>query len=391
MSDIAAPAPFAPRTRQGATFLEELLHPAARPQPQPSRRCVAVVGTGCWGKDLVRTFAGLGALRAVCDSDPTALAALPNGTVKHYSRFEDCLADPEITAVAIATPVVSHFELARAALMSGKDVFVEKPLALTARDGRALVVLAAASNRILMTGNALRYDPGIGRLKEMIDGGELGRVEYIYSSCLSVDQQRAEESILWSLAPYEVSIILGLLAEMPESVSCHGGDYVGSGVSDVTISQYAFAGGVRAQVFVSRLRPFREQRLVVVGSEKMAVFDLGAASRLVTYPRREGQGQLTTRENSGAEPVPVESVEPMEAECRTFIESVETRQPPATDGRSDLRELEVLDACIRSLSSDGLRTAVRPPADNHARAVLLHGIWEQHEQPAHAGTSCATA
>ncbi len=381
------------RTRQDARLLDAPASSclATDSQPPAIRRRVAVIGTGSWGKELVRTFAELGALRAVCDSDPDRLAAMPNGTVKHYGRMEDCLADPEISAVAIATPVVSHSELARLALLSGKDVLVEKPLALNARDGRALVVLAAASDRILMVGNALRYDPAICRLKDMVDGGELGSVEYICSARMSVDPQRAEESIVWSLAPYEVSVILGLLGEMPVAVSCQGGDYVGRGVSDVTISQYAFAGGVRAQVFVSRLRPFREKRLVVVGSERIAVYDETAPDRLSTYPRRDVPGYLPTTAEAPVEPVPVDTEEPMKAECQAFVRSLETRQPTVTDGRVEVRELEVSDACVRSLSHDGMRTVIRPPAHIRFHRTVPARFRNKHEQPASAGSITAPA
>jgi UDP-2-acetamido-3-amino-2,3-dideoxy-glucuronate N-acetyltransferase len=331
------------------------------------RRRVAVIGTGSWGRELVRTFAELGALRAVCDSDPARLAVQPNGTVKHYGRVEDCLRDTDVSAVAIATPAVSHFELVRSALQAGKDVFVEKPLALTVRDGQELVRHATNSNRILMVGNVLRFHPAVGKLKDMIDAGVLGRVEYICSSRPSIDRLRAEENILWSFGPHEVSVILGLLGELPTAASCQGGDYVGRGVSDVTISQFQFAGGVRAQVFVSQLRPLKEQRLVVVGSEKMAVFDESAPDRLVTYPRRDWKYPVPTAEEAPGEPVPIVVTEPMKTECEAFLASLDSRLPPAGDGSEEIQVLEVLDACERSLSNDGTRIVVQSPVRSQHR------------------------
>ena len=355
------------------------------------QRRVAVVGTGCWGKDLVRTFAELGALRAVCDSDPARLALQPNGTVKHYGRVEDCLHDPEVSAVAIATPVVSHFELVRSALQAGKDVFVEKPMALSVRDGQELVRFATNSNRILMIGNILRFHPAVGTLKDMIEAGELGRVEYICSSRPSIDRLRVEENILWSFAPHEVSVILDLLDELPIAASCQGGDYVGRGVSDVTISQFLFAGGVRAQVFVSRLRPFKEQRLVVVGSDKMAVFDEAAPDRLVTYPRRDWKHPVPTTEEAPGEPVPIGATEPMKAECLEFIASLDARRPPITDGSEELRVLEVLDACERSLSNDGMRTMVQPQIHGRLHHQRHGRLRNNQERPVLAGTMGAPA
>ena len=351
-----------------------------------SQRRVAVIGTGSWGRELVRTFAELGSLRAVCDSDAARLAVQPNGTVKHYSRVEDCLRDPNVSAVAIATPAVSHFELVRSALQAGKDVFVEKPLALTVRDGRELVEYAANANRILMVGNALRFHPAVARLKDMIDSGELGRVEYICSSRPSIDRLRAEENILWSFAPHEVSVILGLLGELPITASCQGGDYVGRGVSDVTISQFQFAGGIRAQVFVSRLRPLKEQRLVVVGSDKMAVFDESAPDRLVTYSRRDWKYPVPTAEEAPGEPVPVDSAEPMKVECQAFLASLDTRQKPTSDGSDELSALEVLDACERSLSNDGMRVTVQPLNSNHLHHQRQRSFYRNDLEPAEAGS-----
>ena len=364
------------------------------PQSDPltaGQRRVAVIGTGCWGKELVRTFAELGALRAVCDSDAARLAVQPNGTVKHYGRVEDCLRDTNVSAVAIATPAVSHFEMVRSALQAGKDVFVEKPLALSVRDGQELVRYATNSNRILMVGNVLRFHPAVGKLKDMIDAGELGRVEYVCSSRPSIDLLRAEESILWSFAPHEVAVILALLGELPTAASCQGGDYVGRGVSDVTMSQFQFAGGVRAQVFVSRLRPFKEQRLVVVGSDKMAVFDESAPDRLVIYPRRDWKYPVPMAEEVPGEPVPIDAAEPMRVECQAFLASLDSRRTPVSDGSEELRVLEVLDACERSLSEDGMRTIVKPSSSNRLHHPGYSRFRNKELQPASAGMVGAPA
>ena len=317
-------------------------------------RNVAVVGTGYWGKNLVRTFDNLGVLRVVCDTDQSHLDALKISADVKRGGVEDCLRDPKIRAVAIATPAVSHFEMARAALEAGKDVFVEKPLALTVRDGQELVKLAVDTKRIMMVGHILRYHPAVCKLKAMVDAGELGKVEYIYSNRLSIGKLRTEENILWSFAPHDISVMLGLLGEMPIAASCQGGDYLSRGVCDVTVSQFTFPGGVRAHVFVSWLHPFKEQRLVVVGSDKMAVFDDTVQNKLVTYPHKvEWKNRVPTAVKAEVEFVPIETTEPLKAECLAFLESLETRKPPVTDGPEGLRVLQVLDACQRSLSSGG--------------------------------------
>ena len=325
-------------------------------------RNLAVVGAGYWGKNLVRTFDTLGVLRAVCDTDPARLDALKTASeVKRCCRVDDCLKDPEITAVAIAAPAVAHFELVKAALAAGKDVFVEKPLALTVEDGEELVKLAAAAKRILMVGHILRYHPAVSRLKQMVDGGELGKVEYIYSNRLSIGKLRTEENILWSFAPHDVSVILGLLGEMPVAASCQGGDYLSRGVCDVTVSQFTFPSDVRAHIFVSWLHPFKEQRLVVIGSDKMAVFEDTAKDKLVTYPHKvEWKNRIPTAVKAEAQVVPIEATEPLKAECQAFLESLATRTPPLTDAPEGLRVLRVLDACQRSLSTDGARITFNP-------------------------------
>jgi UDP-2-acetamido-3-amino-2,3-dideoxy-glucuronate N-acetyltransferase len=326
-----------------------------------AERHVAVIGAGRWGKELVRAFDSLGVLRVVCDADAARLDALVTSAgVKRCCHVEECLRSSEVDAVAIAAPASIHYELVRSALDAGKDVMVEMPLALSARDGQELADSAATTNRVLMAGNVLRYHPAVCKLKELIDTGEMGRVEYVCSNRLNVDPLRVEENILWSFAPHEVSVILSLLGEMPVAVSCQGGDYVGRGVSDVTVSQLVFAGGVRAQIFVSRLRPFKENWLVVVGSDKMAVFDEAAQPTLVTYPRGDWNGSGPSMVEASGDPVPIDATEPITAECLAFLESLSTRRPPVTDGPEELRVLEVLDACERSMANDGMRTMVQP-------------------------------
>jgi UDP-2-acetamido-3-amino-2,3-dideoxy-glucuronate N-acetyltransferase len=306
---------------------------------------VAVVGTGAWGRNLVRTFNSLGALAAVCDPNPERLAAAPEG-VRRCEGLAEILGDDSVRAVAVATPAATHHEIARAALEAGKDVFVEKPLALEVAQGRELAKLARARGLVLMVGHILRYHPAVTRLAAMLEAGELGRVEYVYSNRLNIGKLRTEENILWSFAPHDISILLGLLGETPDQVACQGGDYLSHGVSDVTVSQFAFPGGVRAHIFVSWLHPFKEQRLVVVGSEKMAVFDDTAEQKLVTYSHRvEWKNRVPTAVRAAAEPVAIDDTEPLKAECRHFLECLETRAAPLTDGAEGLRVLEVLDAC----------------------------------------------
>ncbi|MCS6919353.1 MAG: Gfo/Idh/MocA family oxidoreductase, partial [Fimbriimonadales bacterium] len=235
---------------------------------------VAVVGHGYWGKNLARNFFQLGALAVVCDSDPSCCSAV----VEQYPGVEfvsDCYAVfscDDIHAVAIATPAATHYEMVKRALQAGKDVFVEKPLALTVAQGAELVQLARAQGRILMVGHLLRYHPAVKQLKRLIDGGALGKLYYLYSNRLNLGRFRTEENILWSFAPHDVSVMLYLLNEMPERVAAQGGNYLHTHIADTTITTLAFPSGVQAHIFVSWLHPYKEHRLVVVGSDGMAIF-----------------------------------------------------------------------------------------------------------------------
>jgi len=315
---------------------------------------VAVIGCGYWGKNLVRNFAQLGALRLVCD---TAEAARQMATELTPSCAT--IADPagvwesSVAGVVIATPAETHYALTKQALLADKDVLCEKPLALTYEQGAELVWLAESKGRILMVGHVLEYHPGIKRLLELVRGEELGKIHYIYSSRLSLGKVRREENILWSFAPHDIAVILRLMGSLPFQVVACGGSYLQPNIADVTVTHLLFDNGVRAHIYVSWLHPFKEQRLVVIGSHKMASFD-DVAKRLVLYDQR-----VDLREG---EPIPVKgngeevffsSDEPLRLECQAFLSAIETRQPPLTDGTSGLRVLKVLQAAQRSLVMNG--------------------------------------
>ena len=315
---------------------------------------VAVVGGGYWGKNLIRNFSELNSLYTVCDPSPeieaNTKAKFPG--IKYARAYEEVLADVQVHGVALATPAVLHFEMAKRALHAGKDVFVEKPLALTVVEGEELVEIAARMNRVLMVGHILQYHPAIRKLKELIDSGALGRIEYIYSNRLNIGKIRAEENILWSFAPHDISVLLELLGELPLSVTCEGGFYLNHDVADVTLSQFSFANGVRAHIFVSWLHPFKEQRLVVVGSDKMAVFDDTAADKLVLYPHRvEWKGRIPNAIKAEGIAVPLDASEPLRNECKEFLDCVASRREPRTNGREGVRVLKVLRACQQAMTT----------------------------------------
>ncbi len=326
----------------------------------PVAASVGVIGCGYWGRNLVRNFSRLGALRAVCDAMPEGrAAALELATdCEVVERIDTVLAMPA-AGIVIATPAETHYALARKALEADKDVFVEKPLALTFQHAEELVRLAQRRRRILMVGHVLEYHPAIARLRDLIDSGELGSIHYIYSNRLSLGKVRREENILWSFAPHDVAIILRLLKSMPFQVIACGGTYIQPNIYDVTVTQLLFDNGVRAHIHVSWLHPFKEQRLVVVGSRKMASFD-DVEKKLVLYDQHVDvhNGEPLPVKGRGAE-IEFSSEEPLRIECRAFLDAIETRRAPLTGGRSGLQVLAVLQAAQRSLATNGAVVAMR--------------------------------
>ena len=332
---------------------------------------IAVAGMGYWGKNLVRNFHELGALHAVCDSSPAVAKAVEDYKgVQYFRDYSAVLVSSEVDAVALSTPAVTHYEMAKAALLAGKDVFVEKPLAVEKRQGAELVELAQRKGRVLMVGHILRYHPAVLALQKLIQGGSLGRIYYLYSNRLNIGKIRTEENILWSFAPHDISVLLSLLGEMPVRVACHGSAYLTRDVFDVTMSQFDFPSGAQAHIFVSWLHPVKEQKLVVVGSEKMAVFDDTTDEKLVLYPHKvEWKNRVPTAFKGKGEAVPLEMVEPLKAECQHFLDCVTSQRPPLTDGNEGLRVLSLLDACQRSLLKGGAPVG---PDDQEDRPYFAH-------------------
>jgi UDP-2-acetamido-3-amino-2,3-dideoxy-glucuronate N-acetyltransferase len=333
---------------------------------------VAVVGCGYWGKNLVRNFHGLGALALVCDNDEQRLVDLRSqyDGINTTSSFEEILTNAALQSVVIATPAPLHAGMVREALLAGKDVLVEKPLALSESEGEEVVRLAQERGKILMVGHLLWYHPAILRLKGLIEQGELGRLQYIYSQRLNLGRIRREENILWSFAPHDISVILGLVGEFPERVQAQGGYYLHQQIADVTVTCLAFPSGVCAHVFVSWLHPYKEQRLVVVGDRKMAVFnDLEPQHKLFLYPHTiEWKGNFPTPNHKEAQPVEIESFEPLRAECEHFLECVMTRDKPRTDGHEALAVLRVLRLCEEGLEREGRRRRSHKDAALSSRA-----------------------
>jgi UDP-2-acetamido-3-amino-2,3-dideoxy-glucuronate N-acetyltransferase len=345
-------------------------------------RNIAVVGCGYWGKNLVRNFAELGALHTISDTSPSVLQQLhahyPGVDIEtEYSRV---LQNEEIKGVVVSTPAVLHYQMAREALLAGKDVFVEKPVALKVEEGRELVELAERNNRVLIVGHLLEYHPAVAKLKELIDKGELGKIQYIYSNRLNLGKFRTEENIMWSFAPHDISVILLIMGgEMPQKISAHGGYYLHPDIADVTLTTMDFSGGVKAHIFVSWLHPYKEQRLVVVGDRKMALFnDTNPKDKLFLYGHEiEWVERKPVPHPKEAEAIEVSLEEPLRIECSDFLECIENRRKPLVDGHKGLSVLEVLSYCQKSLEEGGRIIFLNNEREGE---VFIHGTSIVDEQ-----------
>jgi len=317
---------------------------------------ISVIGAGYWGKNLVRNFHQLGVLKTICDGaqpvrDDMA-KAYPDVSVT--AAPADVLADPAITGVVIAAPAALHHELAAQALNAGKHVFVEKPLSLTRTDGEALVCLAAQKQKTLFVGHILHYHAAVIRLKEMIRAGEIGRLQYIYSRRLSLGKIRREENILWSFAPHDISLILGLTGEEPSYVDSVGSNFLHARIADVTMTNLKFPSGIGAHIFVSWLNPYKEQKLVIVGSNGMLVFDdtEPVETKLVHYPHTiDWRNGLPEPHKAESKPIDIAPIwkEPLKAECEAFLTAIQNGIPPLTSGEEGLKVLKILELSQQSL------------------------------------------
>lgn len=309
---------------------------------------IAVVGCGYWGSNLVRNFSELGALRAVVDAFPATAERVAQQFSVEALGFEQAIAHPEIKGVAIAAPAELHAKLVIEALGAGKHVFVEKPLALNERDGLAMKAAAEQAGKTLMVGHLLQYHPAFTTLLKMARDGELGDIRYAYSNRLSLGKFRVEENALWSFAPHDLSMLLALFDEEPVDVVGSGGAYVTPGIDDFNRVDLTFSGGRKAHAFASWLHPFKEHRLVVVGSKAMAVFEdsIAGPDKLRLFRHEiDTTGREPVGKKAEAEAVPYptgKENEPLRLECAHFIDCVELNTAPRTGADEALRVLRTM-------------------------------------------------
>jgi predicted dehydrogenase len=322
----------------------------------PAQTTVGVVGLGYWGPNLARNFDELARLTWLCDADAERrerqAARFPQA--RATGDFDDLLSDPELEAVIVATPVPTHFELARRALAAGKHVLVEKPPALTGADAEELSALAQERDLVLMPGHLLLYHPGVQKLHDLVEAGELGEVLCLYGNRQNLGKIRKDENALWSLGVHDLSVILYLVGEEPSEMWAHGNSFLTPGVEDVVFCYLRFPSGKIAHMHLSWLDPHKMRKITVVGTEKMAVFDDMELERKVTVyekaPEQPAQSYGEWRTRTGDIWCPkIPNDEPLRLECVHFLELVAgegDRGQAARDGLAVVRTLEQLQASL---------------------------------------------
>lgn len=332
---------------------------------------VAVVGAGYWGPNLIRNFASLPGCRlaAVCDLNSTRLASI----AEHYgvpatTDLEEILADPEINAVAIATPAESHRTVAEACLRAGKHVYVEKPLATNSQDAEVVAHLAEEVGCVLMVGHLFLYSPAVSRLIGLVQEGAVGQVRYVHGIRTSMGgTARLDTNIVWDALIHDAYILPALLGRPPKRVLAVGQGYLSPGLEDVAFVTFDFGGGTLAQVYVSWYALEKVRRMTVIGSDAILAYDDLSNHRLTLYARRyersderDPHGRPRWHwQDEGSRPIETENIEPLLAECEHFIACVRTGQRPRTDGQAGLETVRVLEACQRSLELDGVWVEIR--------------------------------
>ena len=311
-----------------------------------AKKNIAVIGAGYWGKNLIRVFSELGVLHTVCDSNKESADSFAVKYSVESNTWQGVLSNPDITAVALAVPAISHAKFAREALMANKHVFVEKPIALEMQDAYSIRDLADNKDKVLMVGHLLQYHPAFMKLKSLVRAGDLGKIQYLYSNRLSLGKIRNEEDVLWSFAPHDISMILALLNnEVPVNVTANSACVHNADIADTVNVHLDFASGVKAHVFVSWFNPIKEQKLVVIGDKAMAVFDdtKPLEEKLVLFEHKLGWSNgLASYEKAEGKNIQLEPLEPLKNELSHFIDCINNYKTPNTDSNEAIRVLEVL-------------------------------------------------
>jgi len=360
---------------------------------------IGVVGYGYWGPNLVRNLSQSPdcEVALVCDTNPERLKHLrrlyPQVATTH--RVEDLVEKPEIDAVVIATPVQWHHAMARACLNAGKHTFIEKPMTRTHAEGEELVNLATSLGLVLMVGHTFLFSPAVRRMKEIIDSGDIGEVQYITARRLNLGLFQKEINVAWDLAPHDISIILHLLGDMPTSLACHGSSHLTRGVEDVTMMYLIFKGNRCAIIQNSWLDPKKVRQMTVVGSRRMIVYDdTEPLEKLRIYDARveapahyDTFAEFTYSYHYGDVYIPhIKQDEPLKLECQHFLDCIRGVTTPLTGGRDGLKVVQVLEAAARSLRQEGRPVVLdesAQPAISTVRVAGTFNNWQPEDKPRH--------
>lgn len=339
---------------------------------------VGVIGCGHWGPHLIRNLNDMPEvdLVGVAEERQERLRYVRR-TYPTVSPFSDHrqLLESEVDAVVIATPIQTHFQLVKEALLAGKHVLVEKPLACSLARAAELLALARRCERVLMVGDVFLYNPAVRELRRLVQEGELGRIYYADAARLNLGLFQPQANVVWDLAPHDIAILMYVLGKAPQMVSARGSSYVQSGVHDVCYLELLFSGGATAHVHVSWLDPDRVRRLTLVGDRRMAVYnDVSTGAKLrvydsgVEYPTTDNYGEFELAYRHGQIVIPyIKWREPLRVECEHFVRCVRTGEQPLSDGEHGLAVVAALDAAERSLKLGGMRVPVAIPGHDRLR------------------------
>lgn len=315
------------------------------------RKNIAVVGCGHWGKNLVRNFSELGALASICDPSTEIVEHFSKQYSVKNNSFIEIINDPSIKGIVLAVPAKYHASMAIDAMNKGKHVFVEKPLALNEFEAILMIETAKENKVQLMIGHLLQYHPIFKKLKDILQKGEIGEINYIYSNRLSFGKARTEEDVIWSFAPHDISMILSLASQDPEFISAHSAPILQNNIADTATIHITFKSGLKSHISVSWLHPYKEQKLVVTGKSAMLIFDdtrpWNEKLAIQRYQAEMTQGSIILKKKN-LEFIKVIEEEPLKNECQHFIDVVEKNIQPLTNEIEGLRVLKVLTAATQS-------------------------------------------
>lgn len=304
------------------------------------KKNIAVIGCGHWGKNLVRNFSELGALFSICDLNSKIADQYANQYNVKKCSFTEIINDPNIKGVVLAVPAKHHASMAIDAMNKGKHVFVEKPLAMNEAEAVSMIENAKANKVNLMVGHLLQYHPIFRRLKNIVQQGEMGEINYIYSNRLSFGKVRTEEDVIWSFAPHDISMILSLVNQEPEFISAHSASILQNNIADIATIHITFKSGLKSHISVSWLHPYKEQKLVVIGKTAMLVFDdtkpWNEKLAIQRYQTEMTQGSIILKKRD-LEFIKVIEEEPLKNECQHFVSVVAGNTKSQTNGAEGLR------------------------------------------------------